>query len=156
LIVVFCLVLCQAGSIAAVLQWPVLKSYVSRGVWWAVAGSVGTLVTVNVGRLFGGAGEPLHYGLEGAAIGLLQWLVLRREVPSAGWWAPISLIGWLIGGLVIGPAWNFWGPIGKGATEHAALLVHHTLPRGFGGLICGIVTGAPLWMLLKNRGEVGS
>jgi hypothetical protein len=152
LVVVFSLILCQAGSIAGVLQWPVLKRYISSGAWWALAGSAGSLVAVNAGRVIG-AGEPLHYGVEGAAIGLLQWLVLRREVVSALWWVPISAIGWLIGGLAIAPAWNFWGAI---ATEHTALLVYHTVPRAVGGLICGIATGAALWMLLRNRRRAAS
>jgi hypothetical protein len=153
---VFSLILCQAGSIAGVLQWPVLKRYVSSGAWWAVAGSGGSLVAANVGRLIGDAGEPFNYGVEGAAIGLLQWLVLRREVGSTVWWVPISAIGWLVGGLTIAPVWNFSGAIGRGATGHTALLVYHTVPRAIGGLICGIVTGAALWMLLKNRREDAS
>jgi hypothetical protein len=156
LVVVFSLILCQAGSIAGVLQWPVLKRYVSSGAWWAVAGSGGSLVAANVGRLIGDAGEPFNYGVEGAAIGLLQWLVLRREVGSTVWWVPISAIGWLVGGLTIAPVWNFSGAIGRGATGHTALLVYHTVPRAIGGLICGIVTGAALWMLLKNRREDAS
>ena len=156
LLVVFSLVLCQAGSIAGVLQWSVLRRYISSGAWWALAGSAGSLVAVNVGRPFGGAGEPFYYGAEGAALGLLQWLVLRREVVSAVWWVPISAIGWLIGGLAIVPVWNFWGAIGRGATEHTALLVYHTVPLAIGGLICGTVTGAGLWMLLKNRRRAAS
>jgi hypothetical protein len=150
LIVVFSLLVCQAGSIACVLQWPVLKRYVPSGASWALAGGAGSLVAVGVSRLIAG-GEPLYHGLEGAAIGLLQWLVVRRVVGSALWWVPISAIGWLIGGLAIAPAWNFWGAIGMEATERAALLAYHTVPSAIGGLTCGIVTGTALWMLLKNR-----
>jgi hypothetical protein len=149
-VVVFSLVLSQAGSIAGMLQWPVLKRYVPGGAWWALAGGAGSLVAVNVSRLIGG-GEPLHHGVEGAAIGLLQWLVVRREVGSALWWVPISAIAWLIGGLSVVPVWNFWGAIGRGATGHAALLMYHTVPSAIGGLICGMITGTGLWILLKNH-----
>lgn len=33
----------------------------------------------------------------GAVVGALQWLVLRRRMPQAGWWGLLSAAGWLAG-----------------------------------------------------------
>jgi len=43
-----------------------------------------------------GAGTAL--GVFGAAVGLAQWLALRRRVPRVAWWAPATTGGWAAGG----------------------------------------------------------
>jgi hypothetical protein len=35
--------------------------------------------------------------LIGAALGTLQWLILRGQVHQAAWWIVISTLGWTIG-----------------------------------------------------------
>jgi hypothetical protein len=154
LIVVFSLILCRAGSIAGVLQWLVLRRHISRGAGWMIASAAGAFAAINVSRVFA-ASETFYVALEGAVLGILQWLVLRGQVKSPVWWIPASTIGWVMGGLAIGPAWTVWDPATYRVSEHAALLAYHTVPSGFGGLVCGGVTGASLWALLKNRRRFG-
>jgi hypothetical protein len=38
----------------------------------------------------------------GAALGIAQWLALRRQLPRTGWWVLISAIGWVTAGLLAG------------------------------------------------------
>jgi hypothetical protein len=35
--------------------------------------------------------------LFGTVVGVLQWLVLRRQVARAGWWVLASTVGWVVG-----------------------------------------------------------
>ena len=136
LVVLFSLILCRAGSIAGALQWLVLRRHISRGAGWMLDST---------------AGETFYLAFEGVVLGMLQWLVLRGQVKSPAWWIPASTIGWVVGGLAIGPAWTVWDAASHRVSEHAALVVYHTVPSAFGGLICGSVTGASLLILLKRR-----
>ena len=44
-------------------------------------------------------------------VGVLQWLVLRRQMARAGWWVVASVVGWLVGWLV---AWGGFGIVSGG------------------------------------------
>jgi hypothetical protein len=50
----------------------------------------------------------------GAAVGLAQWLALRRWVAHVGWWAPATAAGWAAGGVVAG---GLSGAIGGAVTD---------------------------------------
>ena len=65
-------------------------------------------------------------------LGVLQWLVLRRQVARAGWWVLASTVGWIVGGLVSG--------ITDTAAGWAVL-----------GAVYGAITGAVLVWLLRHR-----
>jgi hypothetical protein len=36
----------------------------------------------------------IYLSVMGALIGLLQWFLLRRSLPRAGWWVLASALGW--------------------------------------------------------------
>jgi hypothetical protein len=63
----------------------------------------------------------------GAAMGILQWLLLRRELRQAAWWIAVSILGWTIALTM------FMGN----------LLV---------GAVAGAITGTALEMLLRYPG----
>ncbi len=73
----------------------------------------------------------------GAAIGVAQWLVLRREVSNAGWWILASTVAWFVGweiivaGLVVSP----------GADLISSLIV---------GAVVGLFLGAGQWFVLRR------
>ena len=109
-----------AGVIAAGgLQWLVLRRQVAGMAWWIVASVVGAAlvgilaavlgwVAGVVGRLVGGAAWGANWGPDwsadpggdvgfvvavavgGTVLGVLHWLVLRRQVARAGWWVLAS------------------------------------------------------------------
>jgi hypothetical protein len=76
----------------------------------------------------------------GAAIGLAQWLVLRRHAAGAGWWVPANAVGALVADALAGAS---GGPRGHpGATAAGGLL---------NGAVQGAVGGAALVWLLAHR-----
>lgn len=150
IVAVIAIVLGHAASIAGVLQWLVLWKQFSRSPWWILMSSAGALIVLFTGSVVVTSSEYLYFALAGAVIGLMQWLVLRRQLTSAGWWILASTIGWLVGGLateVVGEAYN---RMSDHLSEHAALAVAHTAPNTVGGILCGIVTGVSLAMLSRK------
>jgi hypothetical protein len=89
------------GIGVGILQWLVLRRRVSGAGWWVLASAA-----AGYGILAGfiGYSESLSFGtllsltgvvaLGGAAVGTLQWLVLRGKVSRAGWWVLASTVGW--------------------------------------------------------------
>jgi len=76
--------------------------------------------------------------LGGAVVGILQWLVLRRQVSRAGWWVLASTVGLGLSMAVAGAFLDM---------ELVGLLV--------GGAVLGAVTGGALvWLLRQPVPEV--
>ncbi len=111
------------STTAGLLQWLVLRQRVSEVRWWVAAciggGLAAGLVGVAVGVLAGlGAGvvlglrAALEVGADtggvaaavsfGTVVGVLQWLVLQRDLPRSYWWVLASTAGWIVGGLAAG------------------------------------------------------
>jgi len=103
------------GAAIGVAQWFVLRSLVSGAGWWVLATTVGW--AISWAAVVSGAIVPPEAGviasllagaLFGATVGLAQWFVLRRLVYMAGWWVPVSIVGWafaltgILGGTVAG------------------------------------------------------
>jgi hypothetical protein len=86
------------GIAIGTLQWLVLKHRIPRAWRWIPASAVGWTIGGLLG-LFVLPGELdfLSATLLGAATGIAQWLILRREVFWAGWWPVISAVAWATG-----------------------------------------------------------
>jgi hypothetical protein len=91
------LALFSVGLVMGILQWVVLRQRLRQAGWWILASAAGwsggwgitlALAPQGIGILT----EPLL----GAAMGTLQWLVLRRQLRQAGWWIVISSLGWTV------------------------------------------------------------
>lgn len=89
------------GLCLGFMQWLTLRGYINSSLWWLASTSVGWLVGFTVGvKLVSSLGwTGVLFGLmvgatTGLILGVLQWLVLRKQVSKAGWWLPISIIGW--------------------------------------------------------------
>lgn len=80
------------------LLW-VLASVVGWGVGGVVLGPVFRVVEPAFGPLVGGV---VVGTIGGAALGVLQWLVLRWQLARAGWWIVASTVGWAAGGAAFG------------------------------------------------------
>lgn len=149
------------GVIAAgALQWLVLRRQVTGAAWWIVTSVVGAAlvgilavllgwIVGVVGRLVGGAAWGANWGPDwsadpggdvgfvvavaagGTVLGVLQWLVLRRQVARTGWWVLASTVGWVVGGFVSG--------ITDAAAGWAVL-----------GAVYGAITGIVLVWLLRR------
>jgi hypothetical protein len=81
------------------------------------------------------------------SIGLAQWLVLRRYVREAGWWAPANVVAWLAG-LPI----TFIGPALVPDGSPAALWLGVGVVCGLlMGLIVGAITGVALVRIVARQ-----
>ena len=92
------------------------------------AAAVVGVVVFGVGAVNTDVGWVAGTGLFGTVAGVLQWAVLRRQVPRAGWWVLASTVGWVVGM----PAGEMLGWNGLGAAY-------------------GIITGTVLVLLLRQR-----
>lgn len=78
-------------------QWVLLRSRLENAYWWILASligwALGHLIVINLlaASLRGWAGLPI-----GTVLGMAQWVILRTQVPRAGWWVVISALGWML------------------------------------------------------------
>ena len=83
----------------------------------------------------------------GAAIGILQWLVLRRQVSGAGWWVLASTMGWAVGsglGLLV------FRTVALAVSSDAAFIVALSVGAAVDGAAMGAITGFALVKLLRQ------
>ena len=107
------------GAVIGVFQWLMLRRYIGGSIRWLLASLVGLFLAAQiVGRVRefdADLGLILGVALYGLLAGILQWLVLRRQVPRAGLWVPTSALSWLAaipaGDLNGPPGWAIFGAI---------------------------------------------
>ena len=167
----FSLLLAALGAGVGVMQWLLLRRQLSRAGWWVMAGMAGGVV-VGVGlaadwaydvvmgdkRFSVARPEPAIAATAAlAAIGPMQWLVLRRQVSRAGWWVLANAVG-LGGGYALGASiavtlagvlcdFGLFDCPGLGGTLGSII---YAFPPGF-GLAFGAITGATMVWLLRGR-----
>jgi hypothetical protein len=105
------------GAAVGLAQWRVLQAELPaigcRA--WLVATVAGAVVAwgagMGIGTLAGdqlealASGSPVVVamvigGAAGTMLSAFQWLVLRRELPNAGWWVPTHALAWSLGMVV--------------------------------------------------------
>ena len=107
------------GILVGVFQWLVLRRYVTGAVRWVLASLgaavAGALLALGVGLFDADLGWVAGAGLYGTLVGVLQWLVLRRQVARAGWWVLATTVGWVVaipvGDIAGPPGWAVYGAI---------------------------------------------
>jgi hypothetical protein len=90
------------------LQYGLLRHYLPRMGWWVFVTVAGWFLGVLLIALPGWLGwtdTPLNnldliFLVMGVAIGITQWLLLRRRLARAGWWIAASALGWGLLGLI--------------------------------------------------------
>jgi len=120
------------GMLIGALQWLVLRWHINQAIRWVGANAVGVVliggVIFGVGTIDPDAGWLIGVSLVGVVLGILQWAVIRKHIPRAGWWVLASSLGWGIGM----PAGDAAGPPGLGA-------------------VYGALTGVVIVLLLRQR-----
>jgi hypothetical protein len=140
-----------AGTLVGLAQWLALRRYLTATTDWILAGgtswAVGYvlglfLIQVLPATVFAGF---VGYLLFGAIVALVQWPLLRREIPHLLVWMLASAIGWAAG---------FW-------TSQAVLPLFQTGPTippavsttviaVTSGLIAGAITGVALIWIVRE------
>jgi hypothetical protein len=106
-----------AGILTGVVQFGLLRLYLSRMGWWILATGAGWLLGALIVWI---SGWLQIWTLEtfqlawvlsvmGLCIGTGQWLLLRKIFPSAGWWISASIIGWGLVRLITGNTLDQFG-----------------------------------------------
>ena len=87
-----------SGVAISVLQWAVLYQRIQKAWRWAVFSSLGWIVGYIIIVLFVPAEMGFLIGLVmGGLVGILQWVLLKKEVDWAGWWILFSILAWTTG-----------------------------------------------------------
>ncbi|HET9909697.1 MAG TPA: hypothetical protein VFQ23_23825 [Anaerolineales bacterium] len=144
-----------AGFLVGLAQWFVLRKYVnsvsdwiwSAGASWAVGYALGLLI-IN-GLTGTGLDGYIGYILFGAIVGLVQWPVLRREIPNVWIWILANVIGWTAGFFLSQVALDlfFNGPAIAPVASTAVI-------SGVSGLVAGAITGVALVMIVRQPERV--
>ena len=153
------------------LQWLILRRYIAQAHRWmwvtigvAVVGGVGyTVVQLSVQAIFftfafeGGIGRWTVNSMYvwGATVvvltGVMQWLVLRRQVPRAGWWIPASVAAYF-SGIASGIAAVYMGIsfVSSDMFHIPELIWRVSALSLIWGAVIGAITGAVLVRLLRQ------
>ncbi len=136
------------GILTGFSQWIVLRRYLvdhsdwvlGGGTAWAAGYALGLLIIQNLSSTF--IGGIVAYLLFGAIVAIVQWQMLRREIPSLLIWVVINSLGWAIGlwaSQVVLTAF-FHNPVIKPVVSTLVI-------AGTSGLIAGAITGiALIWI----------
>jgi hypothetical protein len=89
-------------------------------------------------------------GIFGALVGAAQWVALRGAIRQAGWWAPVTTLGWAAGGVIAGA---LSGAIGGAVTTVGADqgVAGFLLAAAVGILAIGFLPSLAQWPILRRR-----
>ena len=114
---------------------------------WGWASYVPVAVAHGGGGAAGGA-------VGGAVVGLMQWLVLRRQVLQARWWVLASTVGWSLGWaasetvywlLLLWPVlWPIYEAVGW-------VLCGPGMMGPAGDVVVGVAVGTMQWLVLRRQ-----
>lgn len=143
------------GFLVGTFQWLVLRGYLTHAADWILNGGVGWAVGYGLGlmvihmlRVYPW-GALIGYLLFGLVISVLQWPVLRREIPNALPWVLASVVGWALGVYVSQVVLDLF--VGAEAVSPA---LSTTLIAGTTGLVAGAITGLVLVWIVRQPEHV--
>jgi hypothetical protein len=140
-----------AGSLIGLAQWVVLRKYLNEVVDWILAGGASWAVGYALGLLIinGLTGTGLDgfigYVLFGIIVAIVQWPILRREIPNAWMWVAANVVGWTTGFYLSQVALDllFNGPTIDPIASTSVL-------SGVSGLVAGAITGIALVLIVRK------
>lgn len=146
---IFCTTAGTGASLPGFLHWFILRRWFPRAAWWIFASGAGSIlgfIVLGWGLAVADTGRGIVDTIvlpnmafvgAGTAVGVLQWLVLRRWVSRAGWWILASSVSWA------GATWAY-------ASITRANDVNVPLGGAVSGAISGVIMGLVLvWLLRK-------
>ena len=140
-----------AGTVIGFSQWFVLRRYLTvashwdwtDGISWALGYILGLfLIQVLPGTIFAAF---IGYFLFGVIVALVQWPVLRREIPQIFTWIIASALAWAVGYWVSQAVLSlfFTGDLIEPAVGASVIAITS-------GLVAGAITGlALIWIVRK-------
>ncbi len=140
-----------SGFMVGVLQWLVLSRFLTHSADWIINGGAGYALGYALGlsviQILGESplGALVGYILFGVIVALLQWPVLRREIPNVVPWLLANVAGWALGAY-LGP-WIL-NLIVSGST--ASQVLSTAVISASTGLIAGAITGLALVWIVRQ------
>jgi hypothetical protein len=132
------------------LQWTIANT-----AGWSVGLAFGFAAVGRFSEIIGHALSPLSADLGIAMVGamvgtmtipvgIMQWLVLRRQIDHAGIWVLASAVGWIIG-LALG--WSASMVLSESSSD----AVHSAAMGAITGGVGGAVSGAMQWLVMRQE-----
>jgi len=127
------------GLTIGIAQWLVLRRRISKAGWWIAASTIGfatAFVLIMAAPPAMKRAIPSHllfyvpWAALGAVSGVLQWLVLQRQLSRSIWWIPASTLASIVGG-------ELWTSAGPGGGI-------------LGWAVAGVITGVVLDWLFRH------
>jgi len=160
------------GAAIGIVQSRCLRRWIRHAGWWGLIAALGSGVSLYL-ALESFYREPAGLGvgvvLAGCAVGIGQWLVLRRQRARSGWWVLVSTVGfglfYLVFRLIEYPVYDvleatvFRNLQGGGGSMNplafAQMMVGLPVVGAISGLVYGAVTGMGL-VQIGYSGDVDS
>lgn len=139
-----------AGVLIGLAQWFVLRNYIrDTGDWvWNMIGSWVAGYTIGffvVSFLPNGVlGAALAYILFGVIVSVIQYPVLRREIPRLGMWMLANVIGWAVGAVM--SQLIILLLFGNSIPSLLATTLVNSIVTG---LVAGLITGVALMSIVR-------
>jgi hypothetical protein len=141
-----------AGFLIGIMQWTVLRNYLTNsadwilaaGTSWAVGFALGLFLINSLAGL-GGMAVWIGYILFGVLVAVVQWPLLRREIPHLWTWILANVVGWTAGFFLSQVALNlfFNDPSIPPLTSTSFISV-------VSGLVAGSITGIALVLIVRQ------
>jgi hypothetical protein len=139
-----------AGTVIGFAQWLVLRRYVTPGTQWdwtdGISWAAGYILGLLLIQLLPSTVFSVFIGyfLFGVIVALVQWPVLRREIPQVLTWLVASALAWAVGYWVSQAVLSvFTDPLIDPVVGTAVIAITS-------GLVAGAITGVALiWIVRK-------
>ena len=140
-----------AGFLVGFAQWVVLRKYLNEVFDWILAGGASWAIGYALGLLIinglttTGFDGFIGYILFGIIVAVVQWPILRREIPNAWMWIAANVVGWTAGFYVSQLSLDlfFNGPTIDPLASTSVL-------SGVSGLVAGAITGIALVLIVRQ------
>ena len=115
-----------SGYVVALSQFFVLNQHIHKAWRWIIASGLGWTAGWFVSYLLVPKElDVLSSLVLGLALGVAQWWILRKEFAWAGWWIPLSILGWTAGISLLPGIFSTGALAGAVPGAALALLVRH-------------------------------
>ena len=139
-----------AGTVIGFAQWLVLRRYVTASTQWDWTDGISWAAGYILGLLFiqllpsSVFAAFIGYFLFGVIVALVQWPVLRREIPQVFTWMVASAVAWAVG------YWVSQAVLSLFTDPLIDPVVGTTVIAVTSGLVAGAITGlALIWIVRK-------
>jgi hypothetical protein len=143
------------GFLIGLSQWFALRSYLIDATDWVLAGGTSWAVGYALGlflinslssSLLGGL---VAYALFGFIVAIVQWPILRREIPNVWAWILANVVGWVLGFYLSQIALSlFFNDPAINPVASTSVI------SGVSGLVAGAVTGLALVWIVRQPERV--